>query len=83
MDLETELSDIVHRKTADDIKIAPGTKLAELGLDSLDLVEIVFEIEDRYKIQLSEKQEDLSTATVKDLCALVEGKLGNRTTLTT
>ncbi len=40
----------------DPAKIAEGTRLKDLGADSLDLYELVMELEDRYGISVSEEQ---------------------------
>ena len=70
MDIEAELRAII-RKKATDAPLAPDTKLSELGLDSLDLVEIVFEIEDKFRIQLPQNNADMGTAQFDDLVQLV------------
>ena len=72
MSLEAELRAIVKKKMTQELDILPDTKLAEIGLDSLDVVEIVFEIEDKYKVQLPQNNEEMATATFQDLCTLVE-----------
>ena len=48
--------------------------LRELGLDSLDVVELCMELEDRYGIQF-ETEEFSSFKTVKDLFDAIEKKL--------
>ena len=52
MDTEQELRAIVIKKLTPGAKIEMNTKLAEAGLDSLDVVEIAFDVEDRFRIQL-------------------------------
>ena len=74
MDIEEELRAII-RKKATDASLAPETKLSELGLDSLDLVEIVFEIEDKFRIQLPQNNADMGTAQFNDLVQLVRKEL--------
>jgi acyl carrier protein len=75
MDIEDELRAIVQKK-ANGAAIALETKLADLGLDSLDVVEIVFEIEDKFRIQLPQGEQDMSAARFQDLCSLVTQELG-------
>lgn len=78
MSVEAELRAIVKKKMEQEMEVALDTKLAELGLDSLDVVEIVFEIEDKYKIQVPQNNEEMATATFKDLCTLVERHIAAR-----
>ena len=78
MVIEDELRAIIQKKATSG-EVAPETKLSELGLDSLDVVEIVFEIEDRFKIQLPQSAENMSSAEFKDLCRVVQEQLGAAT----
>lgn len=48
--------------------------LRDLGLDSLDVVELCMELEDKYGIQF-ETEEFSTFKTVKDLFAAIEKKL--------
>jgi acyl carrier protein len=75
MDIEEELRAII-RKKATNAALASDTKLSDLGLDSLDLVEIVFEIEDKFRIQLPQNNADMATAQFSDLVQLVQKELG-------
>ncbi len=78
MSVEADIRAIVKKKMTTEVEFGPDSKLAEIGLDSLDFVEIVFEIEDKYKIQLPQNQEEMATATFKDLCVLVEQHVASR-----
>jgi acyl carrier protein len=56
-------------KVKDDVKLREG-----LGVDSLDVMEVVFEIEERLKIQI--KEGDMQgIQTVGDVLNMVEKKL--------
>lgn len=55
---------------ADTLK--PETKFADLGIDSLDVTEIVMNIEDEYSVEL---EVDPSLQSIADLVTLVESKL--------
>jgi acyl carrier protein len=77
MDIEEELRAII-RKKATNASLAADTKLSDLGLDSLDLVEIVFEIEDKFRIQLPQNNADMATAQFDDLVRLVQKELGTQ-----
>lgn len=78
MSVEAEIKAIIKKKMANERELVADTKLAEIGIDSLDFVEIVFEIEDKYKIQLPQNQDEMATATLKDLCLLVEQHIAAR-----
>jgi len=75
MSIEEDLRAIVKKKTPEGKEFQLESKLADIGLDSLDVVEIVFEIEDKYKIQLPQNEEEASSATFRDLCDLVERQI--------
>lgn len=59
----------IGRETVDD-----GASLKDLGLDSLDVVEMCLELEDKYGIQF-ETEELAAFKTVGDLFASIEKKL--------
>ena len=56
-------------------EIKPEMELKSLGLDSLDLVEVMMKIEEEFDIEFS-NDEMLSFATVADVLADLEKKLG-------
>ena len=53
-------------------RLAPDAELASLGVDSLDLLELMFKIEDRYKLTI---QDDVPTnlVTVQDVVRYIDG----------
>jgi acyl carrier protein len=55
-------------------RITPEAGLAALGVDSLDLLELMFKIEDRYKLAI---REDVPTnlATVMDVVRYIDSLL--------
>ncbi len=55
-------------------QVDESKSLKDLGLDSLDVVEMCLDLEDRYGIQF-ETDELSSFKTVGDLFASIEGKL--------
>ena len=73
MDVERELQEMVGKKVKDHLE--PGTKLMDAGLDSLDVMELAFDIEDRFKVQLPQIGAELISFTYGDLCRLVEKQL--------
>lgn len=48
-------------------RIQPDSALENLGLDSLDLIEVLFEVEDEFKIRIPQDGSSLKTATVQDI----------------
>jgi acyl carrier protein len=61
-----ELNEIIHKVLKKkDITVALDTKLKDIDLDSLDFMEIMFEYEDKYKIETGKW--DTSLVTVNDL----------------
>lgn len=56
-------------------KITEDSRIVEdLGADSLDVVELLMNLEEEYNITVSE-EEAVKISTVKDFCDLVESKL--------
>src|SRR6266403_560645 len=77
MDVERELQAIVGKKVKNHLE--PDTKLVDAGLDSLDVMELAFDIEDRFKVQLPQIGTELISFTYGDLCHLVEKQLAAKT----
>jgi acyl carrier protein len=76
MNLEDELREIVRKKMVNkEAEIRPDMTFADIGLDSLDIVEIVFDIEDKYKITLSRNNDEMGAATFKDLVGIVQKQI--------
>jgi acyl carrier protein len=74
MDILTLVQNALHERY--DIPLAeiqPETTLETLGVDSLGLVELVFELEDRLGIRVP--QDFAAPATVADLVSIVDGVL--------
>ena len=73
MNVEAELQAIIKKQSGGKADgLAGETRLTEVGLDSIDLVEIVFEIEDKFHIHLPQNNEQMASATFADLVKLVE-----------
>jgi len=75
MDVENELRVILRKKLAKDTPLDRNTKLADAGLDSLDIVEIAFDVEDKFRIQLPQVAAQTGEITFLDLHRLVEERL--------
>jgi acyl carrier protein len=76
MDVESELRAILKKKLAKDAQLDMNTRLADAGLDSLDIVEIAFDVEDKFHIQLPPIAGQIAEVTFMDLYRLVEERLG-------
>jgi acyl carrier protein len=58
-------------------ELTPDAELAALGVDSLDLLELMFKIEDRYKLAIRDDVPSTLT-TVNDVVAYIDGLLARQ-----
>ncbi len=73
-----EILDVIAQKALiDRSKLSPAVKLADLNVSSLDMVEVIFALEDKFAIQLpfNANTSDQDIQTVGDVLALVEKQL--------
>ena len=64
---------IISKEAGIDIgKISMDSTLKDLEIQSLDAVQIIFEIEDHYKITLPDRDPNFDTESVKGLVEAVE-----------
>ena len=58
-------------------QLVPEAELAALGVDSLDLLELMFKIEDRYKLSI---RDDVPTdlSTIADVVVYIDGLLARQ-----
>jgi len=76
-----EILDIVAQKAMiDRSKLTPDAKLTDLNVSSLDMVEVVFALEDKFGIQLPFNANTSAgdMQTVGDVIAMVEKQLGEK-----
>lgn len=59
-------------------QLAPEQVLADLGVESLSMVEFMFELENEFSIDLSSSNELGVPRTVAELAALVEAALATK-----
>ena len=67
----------IKKMFADKVKVDnvdPNMELKALGLDSLDLVELIMDIADKYGVEVS-NEELMSFKTVEDVLKSIEKKL--------
>ena len=69
-----KIAEMIADKVDMDVsEIKPETTLEDLGIDSLDVMEIAMDIETEYDIEF---EADASMTTVADIVAAVEKKVG-------
>jgi acyl carrier protein len=71
MDVERELRAVLDRRLKDAPPLDSNSRLADLNLDSLDFVEMLFEIEDKYDVHIVQSNEQAANATFGQLCEWV------------
>ena len=58
-------------------RLVPGATLTDLGIDSLDLVDLIFKIEDRFGLKIKDDV-PRSLTTLNDVAAYIDELLQNR-----
>jgi acyl carrier protein len=75
---EEELIDIIAEEALmDRAKLVPSAKLEDIGLDSVDLVSVVFAIEEKYGIEIAEdafSRTDTLAVVLQKIEALIDAK---------
>ena len=77
---ETIFSIISKEAGIDLARITADSTLKELEIQSLDAVQIIFELEDHYKITLPDRDPNFDTESVKGLVEAVEKLLADKET---
>ena len=55
--IDNDIFDIMARHAQlEGVKVAPATKLQNIGLDSLKMVEIIFDLEERFDISIPDPE---------------------------
>ena len=73
MDILKELNAIANEYRGDDVQLKAGDNFTELGFDSLDRVELVMAIEEKFGITFPD---DIAIETVDELVAKIEELMG-------
>jgi acyl carrier protein len=76
MDVAAELRAILKKEASNLGDVPDDAKLTELGLDSLAIIETIFAIEDKFRIEVQPSNEQVAAMTFRDLCDFVEIQLG-------
>lgn len=71
-ELRSLIAEIIERDPSD---VADETPLRELGVDSMQAIEIITDIEKRYKIKIAES-EYRNVSTLANVTAFLQTKLG-------
>ena len=80
-DVQDTIFGIISKEAGIDIgKISLDSTLKDLEIQSLDAVQIIFEIEDHFKITLPDRDPNFDTDSVKGLVEAVEKLLAEQTT---
>jgi acyl carrier protein len=73
IDTLSTLLTLIHEDHHLDVTgVTRETGLADVGLDSLAVAELLFSIEDKFKINLGEVEHDDLPATVGEVVAMIE-----------
>lgn len=76
---EQQIFAIIAKHCPDDAPpILPTFNLTDLGIDSLDGIEILFEIEEHFDVTLPERDPNFDTTSVQGLVDAVESALLNK-----
>ena len=79
-DVQTTVFSIIAKEAGiDEGKITLDSTLKDLEIPSLDAIQIIFEIEDRYKIQMPDRDPNFDTESVRGLVDTVEKLLAGFT----
>lgn len=70
MDILNQINEIVKENRADDVTLKMEDNFNELGFDSLDRVELVMALEEKFDITFPD---ELQIETVKELVDTIEG----------
>lgn len=77
--VQQQILDIIAKHgEIDTSKLTPESTLSDLGIDSLEAIEIVFDIEEHFDIQLPDKDPEFDAETAGGLVKAVEKALAQR-----
>jgi acyl carrier protein len=74
----TVVQNIARTAGVDAAALTPEATLRDLGIASLDALELLFELEEKFDLQLKEEEIDLGTATIAQLVATLESALARK-----
>jgi acyl carrier protein len=75
---QTVFSIIAKEAGIEESKVTLDSTLKDLEIPSLDAIQIIFEIEDRFKIHMPDRDPNFDTESVKGLVETVEKLLADK-----
>jgi acyl carrier protein len=79
MSTQQEVFEIISKQAKIDIAtIKPESTLKDLGVASLDAIEVIFDIEEHFNINLPNEDTDFDAGTVGHLIEAVERQLAEK-----
>jgi acyl carrier protein len=79
MSVDQDLRSILSKwKKNESLVLGPNMKLEDLDIDSLDLVEVMFEIEEKFDVSLTQSHQEARTATFADVTGWIERQLASK-----
>jgi acyl carrier protein len=75
--LETLQDILIEEFDLQRARLTPDAELAALGVDSLDLLELMFKIEDRYQLAIRDDV-PANLSTINDMVAYIDGLLARK-----
>jgi acyl carrier protein len=77
--VQQDTFDIIAKQAKIDIaSITPQSTLKDLGIASLDAIEVIFDIEEHFNINLPNEDTDLENGTVGHLVEAIERQLAQK-----
>ena len=77
---EHQIFAIIAKHCKDDApSILSTSNLSDMGIDSLDGIEILFEVEEHFDVTLPERDPNFDTSSVQGLVDAVNAALANKT----
>jgi acyl carrier protein len=79
LSVEQDLRGILERwKKNEGLILEASTTLEDLNIDSLDLVEVMFEIEEKFDVSLAQSHQEARGATLAEVAGWIEQQLARR-----
>lgn len=76
---EQEIYAIIGKHCGDDVgPIVATSNLTDLGIDSLEAIEIIFDIEEHFDVTLPDRDPNFDTGSVQGLVNAVESALATK-----
>lgn len=76
-DIETQVGDIIaDQAKIDRALVKPESTLKDLGVASLDAIEVIFDIEERFDVRFPDQGTNFDSDTVQDLVNAVRTAVG-------